>query len=82
MWKVQPGVEMVHPGPPVHPDRQHLPQFDLLHLRSTGQHQLPPELLVEQHLVLVHFYQLSIGQKDFGLRLSSFDCLSPHLSCK
>ena len=54
MWKVRPGVEMVLPDPPVHPDRPLLPQSDLLRLRNIEQHPLQPELLVGQHLVLSH----------------------------
>ena len=80
MWKVRPGVEMVLPDLPAHLDRPLLPQSDLLHLRNIEQHQLQPELLVGQHLALVHYDQLSTDQKDFSLRLSSFDCLPPHLS--
>jgi hypothetical protein len=51
-------VEMVHPDLPVHPDRQLLPQSDPLHRRNIEQHPLQPELLVEQHLVLVHCREL------------------------
>ena len=54
MWKVRPGVEMVLPDLPAHLDRPLLPQSDLLRLRNIEQHQLQPELLVEQHLVLSH----------------------------